>query len=198
MSLTLITAPTVEPVSLAEVKEWLKVDDDLTGEDATLQAMIVGVRNHLDGHSGRLGRAINTQTWRLDLPCFKTRIKLPLPPLQSVSSVKYYDTDGTLQTVATSVYEVITNGTSGGYIHLLGDQSWPTDIDTDRDEPVQITFVAGYGGSWNDVPQGLRNAMCFMIADHFENRGEKIIGSSVVENSTTQMMLAPYRVMSFG
>lgn len=193
MSLTLITAPTVNPLSLDEAKNHLKIDDDLTDDDALVQALIVSVRTHLDGYSGILGRAMTTQTWRLDISSFREWIDIPLPPLQSISSVKYYDTNGTLQTVATTVYETILGGTSGGYVHLLGDQTWPTDMDTDRAEPIQITFVAGYGDSWNDVPEGLRLAMSMMVADLYENRGERL-ETAMMENTTVDRMLAPYRL----
>lgn len=170
MSLSLVTAPTVEPVSLAEVKNYLKIDDDLTEDDALLSGLIAVARQHLDGYSGVLGRCLVSQTWKLSLPDFKSVIKLPLPPLQSVTHVKYYDTGGNLDTVSASIYEVITGGTSGGYIHLLGDQTWPTDVDTDRAEPVEITFVAGYGDSWNDVPEPLRLAICGLVAHWHLNR----------------------------
>lgn len=197
MSLTLVTGPAVNPLSIVEVRDHLRLEPDQTTDEAFLQGLIVSVRTHLDGHSGILGRALTTQTWRLDIARFRNCIELPLPPLQSISSIKYYDTDGALQTVSSSIYETVNGGTSGGYIHLLGDQTWPTDVDTDRAEPIQITFVAGYGDSWNDIPEGLRHAMGMMIADLYENRGEMIEGN-MMPNKTVDRMLAPYRMVGFG
>lgn len=171
MSLTLVTGPTVEPVSLAEVKNYLKIDDDQTEDDALLSGLIVAARKLLDGYSGVFGRCLVSQTWKLSLPDFRDNIQLPLPPLQSVTHIKYYDTDGDLNTVSTSVYEVITGGTSGGYVHLLGDQTWPADVDTDRAEPVEITYIAGYGNSWNDVPDTIRLAIYGLVEHWHTNRG---------------------------
>lgn len=198
MSLSLVTGPTVEPLSLAEVKLYCRVDDDITVDDALIDALIVAARQRLDGYSGILGRALISQTWRLDLPQFWNVTRLPLPPLQSVTSVKYYNTSDVLTTVATSVYEVITSGTTGGHIHLLGDQSWPSDIDTDRAEPIQITFVAGYGDSWNDIPEPLKLAMAYIVTHHYDNRESVKEGSMSEVPETTQSLIAPYRLVGFG
>jgi len=169
MNLTLVMAPTVEPLSIDEVKTHLRVEYD--DENAYLHALINVAREFIDGKDGILGRAINTQTWKLSLTDFKSDIEIPLPPLQSISSIKYWNNASTpvLTTVATTVYEVIT-GTFRGKVCLLGDQSWPSDIDANRRFPVEITFVAGYGDEASDIPEGLRHAMLFHIAHMFENR----------------------------
>lgn len=197
MSLTLITGPAVEPLTLAEAKQYCRIDG--ATDDALIGSLITSARERLDGHSGILGRALNTQTWRLDLPSFQDTVKLPLPPLQSVSSVKYYDSDDTLQTVASTVYEVIVNGTSGGCVRRLADQSWPTDLDTDRLEPVQITFVAGYGDSWNDVPEPIRLAVAYLVTHYYDRR--EILGQIAMSgpvDETADALIAPYRMVSLG
>lgn len=196
MSLSLVTAPTVEPVSLAEIKAHLRVDTN--DEDAYLHSLISAARQYFDGRSGTLGRALNTQTWKMTLPAFSDWINIPLPPLQSVSSVKYYDTSDSLQTVATTVYEVIVDGTAGGAVHLLGDQNWPTAVSTNKKEPIEIEFVAGYGDSWNDVPRPIRQAIMFIVAQFYETR-EPVIQGSVASKIpfTVDAIVAPYRLVGW-
>lgn len=198
MTLHLINGPQKEPVSLAEAKAHLRLEDN--EEDALVQSLIVAARKYLDGYTGYLGHCLITQTWRLDIPEFPLRgIKLPLTPLQSVESIEYYDTEDVQQTVSTDVYEVVTDEASKGVVHLLGDQSWPVSVDDDRLEPIQITFKAGYGDDWNAVPQPIRHAMLLMIGSMYERREPEIVGASISPATfTVESLLQPYRMIGFG
>lgn len=74
---------------------------------------------------------------------------LPWPPLRSITSVKYYDTEGAQQTLGAGNYyvESSTNG--------KGRLAWAADADIpsleDREDAVEVTFVTGYA-SVTDVP----------------------------------------------
>jgi len=65
------------------------------------------------------------QTWRRVTDHFPSCgwLCLPLPPLQSVASIKYYDTDGVQQTLDAAVYQVSTAGDQAGRIVFDRDQS---------------------------------------------------------------------------
>jgi uncharacterized phiE125 gp8 family phage protein len=156
---TLITAPDVEPVTLAELKTHLRITDTDTDRDAMLTALLLSARVHIDGKSGYLGRAINTQTWELRLDSFPDEIVIPLPPLQSVTSVKYIDTDGVEQTLSTDIYQVTTDDPAT-IVEKYG-QSWPST--RDEKEAVRVRFVAGYGDSADDVPEPFKTAIKFHV-----------------------------------
>lgn len=175
MKLSLVTAPAVEPLLLAQVKDHVRVSG--TDEDAYLGQLISTVTSHLDGWAGIMGRALISQTWDLFLDWFPWEIAVPLPPLQSVTTVKYTDNDGVQQTLATSVYTVVSQGNSTGKIVQAFNQTWPTI----RMVPnaVEIQFVAGYGDSWNDVPLDIRHAMLILIGQMYEYREEVVTGTMV-------------------
>ena len=93
MSLDLVTAPLVEPISLEEAKAHLRVSHD--DDDAIIQLYIQAARSYIDGEHGFLGRCLVTQTWLLTIDEFPAdEIKIPLPPLQRVIEVAYDDPDG--------------------------------------------------------------------------------------------------------
>ena len=159
MTLERITAPASALLTLDEIKAHLRVDT--ANEDAYISSLALAADAHFDGYAGTLGRALITQTWELRLDAFPSaKVKLPLPPLQSVTSVKYIDTASVEQTVVTTVYQVVTGGTSGGFIKLADGQSWPADLKNESDA-VRIRFVAGYGAA-SDVPAPMPPD----IADH--------------------------------
>ena len=127
MALTRITAPSVTPLTLAEVKKHLRVVDD--DEDEVIQIYLRAATDYIDGEWGFLGRAIVTQTWMLTIDEFPTaEIKIPLPPLQSVTSVEYDDTAGLIQVVPSTDYYVDT-ASEQGWIVPVANVPWPTTLD---------------------------------------------------------------------
>ncbi|HEY0282981.1 MAG TPA: head-tail connector protein, partial [Rhizomicrobium sp.] len=85
MSLTLVTPPAAEPVTLAEAKAHLKVDT--SADDALITSLIVAARARAEWHSGC---AFVTQSWTLWLDAWPRNglVEIPLPPLQSVTQVR--------------------------------------------------------------------------------------------------------------
>jgi uncharacterized phiE125 gp8 family phage protein len=128
MSLYLIEGPSQPVVSLADMKAHLRVEIDDTDDDDLIEAMTAAATAHIEGGDGKLGRALVAQTLELRINGFAcSEIELPLPPLLSVESVKYYDDDNALQTLATSYYDVIgVGGRKPARIVLKYGQSWPT------------------------------------------------------------------------
>src|SRR5262245_31880006 len=106
---TLTTAPTEEPVTLAEAKTQCRIFD--TGEDGYLMALIVAARRHIEAITGR---QICTATWKLNLDEFPAwAIELRRFPLQAIGSIKYYDTSAVQQTLNFLLYQVDAASTPG-------------------------------------------------------------------------------------
>lgn len=185
MYLTLVTGPATSPVTVADVKAKARID--YADEDALVQAYIDAATTYLDGASGLLGRAIVTQTWKLTLPRFPTSeqvaafsedplwfrrcsqpaIKLPLPPLQSISSVQYYDGAGVLQTLGPGNYQVY--GKDPAYLAPSSTAvTWPT-TQIGNLNAVQISFVCGYGAAAT-VPASLQLAIVLLASHWFDQR----------------------------
>ena len=69
-------------------------------------------------------------------------IEIPLPPLQSITSIKYYDTTDTEATMAASDYIVDTTGFVGRVV-LADGKSWPS-TSLRPAKGICIEFVCGY------------------------------------------------------
>jgi uncharacterized phiE125 gp8 family phage protein len=193
MTLHLVAAPAALPLSLAELKAHLRVTDD--AEDALIVGYLRAAVGAIDGAAGWLGRALITQTWRMDLdawPACET-IQIPLPPCRTVDLVTYVDEDGSTQSIVD--YQVYGLGGSwpARVAHAYGSR-WPG---TRRQgDAISVTFTAGYGDSWNDVPEPVRAAILMMVTDLFEHRGSFISGSGfdkLQPSDTVQALLMPFR-----
>jgi uncharacterized phiE125 gp8 family phage protein len=103
MPLQLITPPAVEPVTLADARLHLKVDT--TDDDALITRLITAARARAEWHTGR---ALNTQRWILWLDAWPPRgiIEIPLPSLQSVTSVTVYAPDDSATMLDPATYQV--------------------------------------------------------------------------------------------
>lgn len=200
-NLRLITAPTVEPLSLVEARLHLRLDASGSPEthpdDALVSSLIKAARQHIDGKDGWLNRALITQTWELVMDKFPSNeIRIPLPPLQSVTSIKYDDVDGVEQTIDSSDY-IVDSDSEPGWIVPVSDTPWPSTMDTIK--AVRIRFVAGYGDEGADVPEPIRAGMLLMIGTWYENRQSVIVGTGATElPMAVDALLATYRVWSFG
>lgn len=101
MSVILLNAPAVEPVTLAEAKAFLRVEHD--DDHAVIGALIAGSRIHVEAQTRR---SLITQTWRLSFDCWPANGRLPvLPaPLRALAAARIYKDDGTTQAIDTGAF----------------------------------------------------------------------------------------------
>ena len=184
MPLQLITPPAVEPVSLADAKLHLKVDT--SDDDALIARLITAARARAEWHTGR---ALNTQSWILWLDCWPPCgiIEIPLPPLQSVTSLTVYAPDDSATVLDPATYRVDAVS-SPARLMLKTSVLPPTNL---RDiNSVAAAFTAGYGDDATDVPAGFRAAILELIAFLYEHRGE----APAELPADVLALLAPFRV----
>ena len=158
----LVTPPAVEPISLGDLRDHLRLDDH--SENPYLETLITAAREFLES---RTWRAFITQTLQVKLDSFVESIRLSKPPLQSVMSITYLDTDGITQTADTSIYTVDTSA-QPGEVRLAYGQSWPL-VRGDHN-CITIQYIAGYGDDPADVPEPLRLAVKHLAGFWWLNR----------------------------
>lgn len=179
--LKVVTAPAAYPVTLAEAKEWCRVEEDDSSEDGTLTILIRAMTKHAENITGR---AFVERTLQLNCDQFQHCLKLPQAPLIGVDSIEYTDLDGAAQTFPSASYEVDTVS-EPGMVRPVWGSSWPA---LGRGfNPVRITYRAGYRplGSPTDLadnsylPPEVRMWMAARIATLYEQREQIIIGTIV-------------------
>lgn len=134
----LVTPPAILPITMVEAKEQLRVMHN--DRDDLIRSLITAATEYLDGWSGILGRAIITQTWRQDFDGFCEKLRLPLGPVASITSVTYFDGAGELRTVDANTYRLLAD-VRGPYVALQPSAIWPSSYA--RQDAVSVTFVAG-------------------------------------------------------
>jgi uncharacterized phiE125 gp8 family phage protein len=163
-SLVRVTAPSASPISLAEAKAQMRVEG--TDEDTVIQRLIDAAVAFVDVQ-GALGFAMMTQTWGQWIGPNPSTVSLLLGPVQSVSAIKYYDTNGTLQTATLADFNVFGTPNRITITPKTG-KAWP--ITQTRDDAIKIEYVVGYGDTSSSVPQTVRHALMMLVAHWYENR----------------------------
>jgi len=183
------TAPTSEPITLAQASDHLRVDS--TEDQAYISDLISVAREYFDAVTGRSSAiatyVLTAETWedlfnpsrrRNDDRTFYDEVMqyngyvIPIhrTPLLSVVSVKYYAPEATaLTTMSASEYRVVT-GAEPGRIQLVDS---PPSIH-DRIDAIQITFTAGA----ECASAMSRHAIRMLVAHFYENRTPVAFASS--------------------
>lgn len=160
MGFRVTTAVATEVVSLTEAKAHLRVDD--SNSDTYISALIAAAREEAEHLTER---SIGDQTITLTLDALASEILLVRPPVTSVTSVKYYDTNGAQQTISGANYRV-------------DHSAWPPRLqfdwrytlpDTDkRADAVEVVYAAGWTSS--TCPKAVKQYILVRLSTMFENR----------------------------
>jgi uncharacterized phiE125 gp8 family phage protein len=175
-----ITTPT-EPITLAEAKLHLRVDD--TAEDSLITALISAARETCED---RIEGTVPVTGWRLTLDAFPDAIKLPRGPVASVESVKYIDDDGVEQTLSPLDYLVDTASMQGYIVPAYG-KAWPET--RGQINAVTVEYTAGSAAAQH----ALKAWMLLAIGEMFANR-EASAERPAVAHGFADRLLDPFRV----
>ena len=170
------TAPAAEPLTVTEAKNYLKVSG--SDDDTLITGLIQTAREAAEKF---LKSSLITQSWKLSYDEYAPSvIKLPMAPVQSITSVTAYARD-----------ESSTVVSSGNYYLSAGNQKLMFEATT-VSHRVEIIYVTGYGASAADVPNPIKQAMLAHIAAIYDGRA----GANVIP-AQSQSLYAPYRVVRF-
>lgn len=160
---TIKTAPASEPVTTAEAKLYARIPHAI--EDALVDTWIEAGRKLAEDYQHR---SYITQVWQMVLdrfPC--TPFDFPRPPLITLDSVKYYDTDEAETTYASTNYQVDIISEPGRF-SLAYNILWPSVVLRNLNGVI-FEFTTGYGAA-SDVPKTLKDAIYLYCAYRYENR----------------------------
>lgn len=207
----LVVPPVILPVTVEELKAELPAT---AGGDALIEAQIKGAVSYLDGWTGILGRCLVEQTWRQDFDRFASRLRLPIGPVISVSSVKWRNRAGQIATLGSGEYALQADAL-GSFVRFRSGFSMPGDLY--ETAAVTVEFVAGYANTNDDppvstVPAGIKTAIRLMAKKSWSmartdlfKQSETVEGvgstrwSGMVEvsgavDAAVESLLSPFRV----
>lgn len=189
MSLKRLSGPASEPVSLDEVKLYLRVDTD--AEDATITLLISAARELFERETGR---ALIMQDWEWTLDCwpepgFDARrvVEFPLGPVAEITEIVVKDGAGGETDVPETDYIA---DLARGRLTEKTPSLWPRPGAAAAG--IRVAFTAGFGDSGEDVPADIRGVLLALIAEGYEHRAPSE-GAAAEMAPRVAQLLAPYR-----
>lgn len=186
-SLTVSTAPTTEPVTLAEAKAWLRVDTN--DNDLAIATAIAAARNAIEQW---LQRQLLTAVYELRLDGFPSEqdniLRLPMGPVQSITSISYQDVDDNTTTQDLAKISQDLKSDPARLRPKVG-EVWPT---TRKDlNAITVKYSTGYG-TVADIPGSILVALRMLLLDLIAHPGMQAEGK-LVDNQAYERLLWPHR-----
>ena len=179
--------PQAEPVSVAELKNHLRLDH--ASEDTLLQTLLAAARDDVERQTGL---ALFRQTWRVvigELPPDR-RVSLTRYPVMQVVSVTAFAADGEATAVPPAQWHLdrFTRPASVDFSALAPG--------TDVSNGIEIDYEAGHGDTGADVPDLLKRAILLLAAHLYEHRsGSMTDGQVTAWPSGYGRLIAPFRLV---
>ena len=165
------TDPTVEPVTWAEMKFQLNIDDDADQTD--VERMIEAARIYFED---RTGRALISQTWKLYLEKFPSEIELPRNPVQTTGlAITYIDSAGVTTIWSSDEYQVDDKAEPAQIKPVYG-YTWPI-VQYNTYKAVTVAWIAGHCAAAKDVPAVYKQAIHLLVAHLYTHREPAVVGT---------------------
>ena len=188
-TIQVVTPPASEPLTLAEVKEFLRVDH--SDDDATLAIFITAARQLCESYTRLALMPTTFEEYFDDFPqysgTYKDEIRLSRSPVSAVTYVKYIDGNETTITASAADYKTDLISQPA---RISPDNGWFGTYETIN--AVFIRYVAGYANAAS-VPAPLKHGMLLVIGDMYENRTDSVKRLP----TAAEYLWNPYRVFSF-
>ena len=163
------TNDSTDVLSTADAKAWMRVD---TSADDSLIADLVA--ESIDFVEEQYGFQLIEKTVTVEYEYYGKEVQLPLYPVQSVTSIKAIDQDGTETTLTVNEDYYLTGDT------LIIDSVYGWEVPDDRVR-LKVVYVAGY----TSIPSGITLGLKKLVASNYEDRQDVVEGNvSEMPNSS--------------
>lgn len=163
------TAPAAEVLPIAALRGHLQLGSgfEIAADAAETAALTGFLRAAIATIEARTGKVLLTRRFRMQLDDWRDRLGQPLPlaPVIAVERIELDDGIGTQTILAAESWR------------LLPDAQRPMILPTGvilphvpRRGTVTVTFTAGFGDSWDNVPADLAHAVLLLAARYYEDR----------------------------
>ena len=176
MNRIILDGPAVEPVSLAEMRLFLRLD--ASDEDDLVAALIVAARITVEAAT-RL--ALVRQTWRLRVPASPRRCPIPLPLAPVIAALAVRQPGG--PDLASDLYRL---DDAADPARLVLAEGVP-----DLGAGLEIDLAVGFGPDAASVPEPLRLAIRVLAACLHARRGDER-GTDEPLPASVRALIAPF------
>jgi uncharacterized phiE125 gp8 family phage protein len=179
-----VSGPAVEPITLAEMKAYLRVDKDDAAQDDLISGLIKAARLMIEATSRRI---LIEQRWRVVLDRWPRDgvVLLPLSPLIAVEAIRITDASSGVTELPNDMFEADALSEPPRIV------VWGAPEPGKSRNGISVELRAGYGTTPESVPATLKLAIRILVAHWFENRGD-VAGAQILPPEA-MALVAPFQ-----
>lgn len=170
-------APVTEPITLAEAKEYAKIDG--SAEDALITSLIKVSRLHCEAF---IGKAIIRKTVTIDSFSFPYQWQLPYGPLVSASDI-------------TKVVTIDQNNVETSLNYQVNIGLFPKIVITSANQSFKFKMV--YTAGFTTVPEDIKLAIKMMVNTLYERREDFSDLQAIPSPLGVKALLMPYKTYNW-
>jgi uncharacterized phiE125 gp8 family phage protein len=172
-SIKRIEGPSVEPVSISEAKDHLRIDQGFGEDDLYIQSLITAARTWVENAADR---TLIRSRWQIKFDMFPSwDIELRRPPVMSDPIEVTYVQSNTGDYTPVQFTDFRTDlDSEPEVIRPQWDGSWPTTRGAEND--VTIKYWAGYGDSGESVPAAAKHVILMLVGHWYSTREAVVAG----------------------
>lgn len=177
MMLSELTAPGPDALPIAAFRDHLRMGSGFGADDAAETAALAGyLRAAIATIEARTGKVLLSRRFRLKLSQWRDDDvqMLPLAPVSRVERIELSDAAGESRDYPTANWRLVEDtqrpwiAPTTGLLPMIDDGG-----------SVTITFEAGFGAAWSDVPPELSQAVMLLAARYYEDRSFEGTASAI-------------------
>lgn len=165
------TAPAAEALPVAALRGHLRLASGFDGPDEAAETAALSgfLRAAIATIEARTGKVLLKRRFRMQLDDWRDRLgqSLPLAPVHSVEKIEIDDGNGTITALAPEGWRLVPDSQRPVVL--------PTGVvlpHVPRRGSVTVSFVAGFGDSWAQVPADLAQAVILLAARYYDDRSQ--------------------------
>jgi uncharacterized phiE125 gp8 family phage protein len=170
-------APVTEPITLAEAKEYARIDGST--EDTLITSLIKVARLHCETY---MGKAIIRKTVTIDSFSFPYQWQIPYGPLVSASDI-------------TKVVTIDQNNVETALNYQVNIGSFPKIAITSGDQSFKFKMI--YVAGFTTVPEDIKLAVKMMVNTLYERREDFSDLQAIPSPLGVKALLMPYKTYNW-
>ncbi len=193
----LVEQTTVATATLpvAQLKAHLRLGTGFAEDDVQDAVLVSFLRAALAAIEARTGKTLLERTFTYEWSAVPQtqRLDLPLAPVGEVTGIVVRDAQGVETPIDLSGLKLVADAQVPHVVPLAGDlPSIPTKGD------LRVSFVAGFGPVWEDLPADLAQAVMLLAAHYYEFRNEVGLGAGCMPFGVNALIEQYRHIRLFG
>jgi len=197
MMLTEQTPVPEAALPVAAFRDHLQLGSGFSDDGVQDPVLATCLRAAMAAIEAQTDKALLTRTFQYEVSAWRDigRQELPIAPVASVSAFSVTDLLGNTEAIGTEAYRLVPDF----YRPVIIAKGWSLPV-IPTGGTAAITFEAGFGSAWDDVPADIGQAVLMLAAHFYDNRSAMAVRGKALPHGIESLVrrYRPMRILGGG